>query len=213
MKKKSIIEELKNLADKIEYYDKLYYMEDAPSISDAEYDKLRIRNSELERQYPDLIRENSPSKRVGSKITSKFTKVNHKVPMLSLGNTFSKEDVEAFIDKGRGPVSNIIVTNGKYHFNISSITANKHQKILETLVADSPKVIDVDEWETNHFDTSTSWPYDKTFFSLVSETHFVWRCKFLSEKTFKAIYNHHPFILIGDCNSLELLRSYGFKTF
>ena len=106
-----------------------------------------------------------------------------------------------------------IVTNGKYHFNISSITANKHQKILETLVADSPKVIDVDEWETNHFDTSTSWPYDKTFFSLVSETHFVWRCKFLSEKTFKAIYNHHPFILIGDCNSLELLRSYGFKTF
>ena len=84
---------------------------------------------------------------------------------------------------------------------------------METLVADSPKVIDVDEWETNHFDTSTSWPYDKTFFSLVSETHFVWRCKFLSEKTFKAIYNHHPFILIGDCNSLELLRSYGFKTF
>ena len=76
--------------------------------------------------------------------------------------------------------------------------AKKHQNILKTLIADSPKVIDVDEWETNHFDTSTSWPYDKTFFSLVSETHFVWRCKFLSEKTFKAILKS------VDNDSLEL---------
>ena len=106
-----------------------------------------------------------------------------------------------------------IFTNGSYHFNISDSTGKKNQSILKKLIPTSPSVIDVDEWETNHFDTSTTWPYDKTFFSLVSETHFVWRCKFLSEKTFKAIYNHHPFILIGDCHSLELLRSYGFKTF
>jgi len=101
MKKQNILEELETLAKKIEYYDRLYYMEDSPSISDAEYDKLRLRNAELEKQYPDLIRENSPSRRVGSEITSKFSKVNHKIPMLSLGNTFSKDDVQAFIDKTR----------------------------------------------------------------------------------------------------------------
>lgn len=101
MKKQNILEELETLAKKIEYYDRLYYMEDSPSISDAEYDKLRLRNAELEKQYPDLIRENSPSRRVGSKITSKFSKVEHKIPMLSLGNAFSKDDVQAFIDKTR----------------------------------------------------------------------------------------------------------------
>ena len=96
-----IIEELKYLAEKIEYHDKLYYMDDAPAISDAEYDKLRERNLDLEKKYPHLIRENSPSKRVGSKILSKFKKVDHLVPMLSLGNTFSKNEVQDFIGKIR----------------------------------------------------------------------------------------------------------------
>ena len=135
MNKKSIIEELKNLADKIEYYDKLYYMEDSPSISDAEYDRLRLRNSELERQYPDLIRENSPSKRVGSKITSKFTKVNHKVPMLSLGNTFSKEDVQAFIDKTR----RFLKVDSNYDLEI--IAEPKIDGLSATIIYENGKII------------------------------------------------------------------------
>ena len=99
MKKQNILEELETLAKKIEYYDRLYYMEDSPSISDAEYDKLRLRNAELEKQYPDLIRENSPSRRVGSKITSKFSKVEHKIPMLSLSNAFDEDDLINFEKK------------------------------------------------------------------------------------------------------------------
>ena len=110
-------------------------MEDAPSISDAEYDKLRIRNSELERQYPDLIRENSPSKRVGSKITSKFTKVNHKVPMLSLGNTFSKEDVQAFIDKTR----RFLKVDSNYDLEI--IAEPKIDGLSATIIYENGKII------------------------------------------------------------------------
>jgi DNA ligase (NAD+) len=93
--------ELKRLAAEIAAYDKRYYQEDAPAVSDAEYDALRERNSAIEAQFPALIRSDSPAKRVGAAPTGRFPKVRHAVPMLSLDNAFAEEDVTRFVDRIR----------------------------------------------------------------------------------------------------------------
>jgi len=99
MKKEDVIKKLKKLASQIEYHNNLYYNHDDPEISDSEYDSLRIENMELEKKFPDLVLSNSPSKKVGAELKSSFTKVQHLFPMLSLGNTFTKKDVEDYINK------------------------------------------------------------------------------------------------------------------
>ena len=99
MEKEEVIKKLKRLAEQIEYHNNLYYNNDSPEISDAEYDNLRIKNMELEKQFPNLVLPNSPSKKVGAELNSSFKKVQHLVPMLSLGNTFTKQDVENYINK------------------------------------------------------------------------------------------------------------------
>ena len=99
MEKEEIIKKLKRLAEQIEYHNNLYYNNDSPEISDAEYDNLRIKNTELEKQFPNLVLPNSPSNKVGAELKSSFKKVQHLVPMLSLGNTFTKQDVENYINK------------------------------------------------------------------------------------------------------------------
>jgi len=101
MIKEKVIKELKKLASQIEYHDNLYYNKNFPEISDADYDKLRIKNKRIETQFPDLILPNSPSKRVGSSLMSNFKKITHVVPMLSLGNTFTNKEVGEFINKIR----------------------------------------------------------------------------------------------------------------
>src|SRR6266545_4768709 len=93
--------ELKRLAAAIGEHDKRYYQEDAPTVSDAEYDALRRRNEEIEARFPDLMRADSPSRRVGAQPASKFAKVRHAVPMLSLGNAFSDEEVREFVERVR----------------------------------------------------------------------------------------------------------------
>lgn len=91
--------ELKRLARLIAEHDRRYYQEDAPTISDAEYDALRHRNSEIEARFPELIRKDSPSRRVGAAPAGKFKKVRHAVPMLSLDNAFTDADVAEFVDR------------------------------------------------------------------------------------------------------------------
>ncbi|MDI9636976.1 hypothetical protein QM565_14570 [Geitlerinema splendidum] len=94
-------EELKALAQTIALHDRLYYLEDQPQISDAEYDELRLRNAAIEKKFPYLIREDSPSLRVGAPLTGPFKKVKHRRVVLSLDNGFEDQDVYDFMDRIR----------------------------------------------------------------------------------------------------------------
>jgi DNA ligase (NAD+) len=90
-------DELDELVELLAYHDRLY--EDAePEITDAEYDALRIRNSKIEKLFRHLVRRDSPSNKVGAPPSGKFQKIKHEIPMLSLGNAFSYEDVENFLN-------------------------------------------------------------------------------------------------------------------
>lgn len=93
--------ELARLAKEIAAHDARYYQQDAPSISDAEYDALRQRNEAIEQRFPLLVRADSPSKRVGAAPARGFKKIKHSVPMLSLGNVFTQEDVADFLQRVR----------------------------------------------------------------------------------------------------------------
>ncbi len=77
-------------------HDRRYYQEDAPTVSDAEYDRLRQRYEALEDQFPDLRTPESLTQKVGAKASEKFAKVRHRVPMLSLANEFRVEDFANF---------------------------------------------------------------------------------------------------------------------
>ena len=93
--------EIARLSAEISRHDALYYRQDAPEISDAEYDALRRRLQELEASHPELARADSPSKKVGAKPVAAFGKIRHDVPMLSLGNAFDDQDVIDFVDRVR----------------------------------------------------------------------------------------------------------------
>jgi len=90
---------LTQLSIEIEKHNKAYYQEDAPLISDAEYDQLFNLNLLLERRFPHLILTNSPSIKVGSESSEKFSKITHIAPMLSLNNAFDDKDVMDFINR------------------------------------------------------------------------------------------------------------------
>ena len=89
-------EELAHLAAELLRHDKLYHGQDMPEISDAQYDRLRRRNLEIEQQFPELVREDSPSARIGFVALDKFEKHRHTISMLSLDNAFDDEDVREF---------------------------------------------------------------------------------------------------------------------
>src|SRR5262245_30936958 len=93
--------ELKRLAAEITAHDRRYYQDDAPTVSDAAYDALRRRNEAIEARFPSLVRADSPSRRVGAQPAARFAKIRHAVPMLSLGNAFSDEDVVDFAERIR----------------------------------------------------------------------------------------------------------------
>jgi len=90
--------ELAALAAEIAAHDRAYFQDDAPIIDDAEYDRLRRRNVDIEARFPDLVREDSPSRRVGAPAVSGFGKVVHTRPMLSVNNAFTEDDLKDFVD-------------------------------------------------------------------------------------------------------------------
>src|SRR6202034_2822916 len=93
--------ELKRLSLEIEGHDKRYYQDDAPKISDAEYDALRQRYNAIEKRFPEFVTSDSPSQKVGAAPSGRFRKVRHAVPMLSLDNAFAEEDVIDFVGRIR----------------------------------------------------------------------------------------------------------------
>src|SRR3954454_18904766 len=93
--------ELARLAEEIEHHRKLYYQKDAPEVSDAAFDALVQRNEAIEKRFPRLKREDSPTEKVGAAPAAGFAKVKHLEPMLSLDNAFAREDVEDFLGKVR----------------------------------------------------------------------------------------------------------------
>ena len=103
---KEIKEEIYKLVKLLNKYSYDYYVEDNPQISDTEYDTLYKQLEKLEKKYPELIQENSPTQRVGDVVLSEFEKVTHKVPMLSLSNTFSTEDLRDFDNRIKKVVAN-----------------------------------------------------------------------------------------------------------
>lgn len=94
-------EKLAELAAEIERHDRAYHQNDAPEVTDAEYDRLRRLNSAIEDKYPDLVRSDSPSEKVGAAPATGFGKITHSRPMLSLDNAFNGDDVENFVGRVR----------------------------------------------------------------------------------------------------------------
>lgn len=93
--------EAEKLRSEIRHNEYLYYVLDAPEITDAEYDRMMVRLRELEARYPDSIPADSPTQRVGGRASSQFTEVRHLEPLLSLGNVFSAEELRAFDERVR----------------------------------------------------------------------------------------------------------------
>lgn len=93
--------EADKLRQEIRHNEYLYYVLDAPEITDAEYDRMMVRLRELEVRYPDSIPADSPTQRVGGRASSQFTEVRHLEPLLSLGNVFSAEELRAFDERVR----------------------------------------------------------------------------------------------------------------
>ena len=94
-----ITERLKKLASLIYKHNILYHQKDRPQISDKDFDVLVKENNELEKKFPHLILDISPNKFTGGPVLKKFNKINHSIPMLSLGNAFNKNDVKDFIER------------------------------------------------------------------------------------------------------------------
>src|SRR3954470_1723755 len=91
--------ELMRLSLEMEAHNRRYYQDDAPTVSDADYDALRQRVEAIEAKYPDLVTGASPTQTVGAAPARGFAKVQHAVPMLSLGNAFSDDEVTEFVTR------------------------------------------------------------------------------------------------------------------
>src|SRR5437667_10704218 len=99
LSEKEAAAELARLAEEVAGHDRRYHVEDAPTITDAEYDELSRRNLAIEHRFPDLVREDSPSRKVGAPPAEGFAKVRHAVPMLSLAKAYTDQDVQDFFQR------------------------------------------------------------------------------------------------------------------
>ena len=114
MNKSKAKERIKNLRELTEYHAKKYYDDDAPEISDFEYDMLMVELRNLEKEYPEFIDENSLTQKVGGKVKEGFQKVEHEVPLQSLQDVFNFEDVEDFCIKVKEQAKKNGIDNPKF---------------------------------------------------------------------------------------------------
>ena len=98
----SAAQEIAQLRDQLRHHEHLYYVLDAPELSDAEYDKLYNRLKALEAEHPELLTADSPTQRVGGKPKDGFQKVAHSRAMLSLDNAYNEEELRAWVARVRG---------------------------------------------------------------------------------------------------------------
>jgi len=111
MNKKEAKKEIKQLGEKINYHNYKYYVKNDPVISDYEFDQLLKKLEKLESEYPDLIAPDSPTQRVGGEPVDGFTSVKHKIPMLSLDNTYNYDELKEFdkrVEKNVGKVEYVV---------------------------------------------------------------------------------------------------------
>ncbi|MFA5500668.1 MAG: NAD-dependent DNA ligase LigA, partial [Candidatus Omnitrophota bacterium] len=101
MKRSDIEKNIEKLKDLIKRHDNLYYVQNKPEISDEEYDKIYRKLKDVEGAHPELITPDSPTQRVGGKPTEDFPVVKHIVPMLSMDNTYSAEELRQFDERVR----------------------------------------------------------------------------------------------------------------
>ncbi|NPA98190.1 MAG: NAD-dependent DNA ligase LigA, partial [Crenarchaeota archaeon] len=96
---KEVIKRYNELVDLLNKYDYYYYVLDQPLVSDAEYDELKRELEEIERKYPEIIRPDSPTQRVGGKVAEGFKEAPHRVPMLSLENAMNENELRQWLKK------------------------------------------------------------------------------------------------------------------
>jgi len=111
MSKKEVKKEIKRLGEEINYHNYKYYVKNDPVISDYEFDQLLKKLEKLELKYPDLIAPDSPTQRVGGEPVDGFTSVKHKMPMLSLDNTYNYDELKEFderVKKNIGEVEYVV---------------------------------------------------------------------------------------------------------
>jgi len=101
MNKKQAQREIEKLREEIRYHDRKYYVENAPEITDYEYDQLYHRLKSMEEQFPDMVTPDSPTQRVGGEPQEEFATVEHRVPMLSIDNTYSDAEIREFDERCR----------------------------------------------------------------------------------------------------------------
>src|SRR5438874_161637 len=97
----SAAKRIEKLRKELNHHNHLYYIDARPEISDREYDKLMQELIELEREHPDLITPDSPTQRVGEEVQTELKSVRHAVPMMSIDNTYSEQEVRAFDERVR----------------------------------------------------------------------------------------------------------------
>jgi DNA ligase (NAD+) len=124
------------LGEEIAAHDRRYYVEDAPMVSDAEYDALRQRYEALEKAFPELVGPESLTRKVGAAPSEKFAKVRHKVPMLSLGNVFSDAEVTEFVARirrflGLDPKAELTLTAEPKIDGLSCSIRFEHRRLVQ----------------------------------------------------------------------------------
>ena len=102
-----VIGNIEDLRSKIRYHDRKYYVENMPEISDYEYDQLMKELEKLENIYPQLITPDSPTQRVSGEPVSEFTSIEHRIPMLSIENTYSEGELREFDKRIRRILKNV----------------------------------------------------------------------------------------------------------
>lgn len=130
MNKKDAEKRINELVEKTTYYAKKYYEEDNPEISDFEYDMLMLELRDLERQFPDLIKKESYTQHVGGNVKTGFSKVEHEIPLLSMQDIFSLEEIEEYVKKIQKQATEANIENQNFvvETKIDGLTASLEYK-------------------------------------------------------------------------------------